>query len=166
MMKEMTIKVFSRVNVEKFVTDLPHIVISIREPDSPGYVNERAKLPDNPNRIAELYLDFCDMDCRKTGPDKLQEIGYKLFSKDDAKAILSMVKITEPYINLIVVNCPGGISRSSGVAAALSILLKIPDGDNQYFNPKGPYTPNRFVYRTILDTAIEENWYAPETGNL
>lgn len=159
-MKEMKIKVFSQQNVEKFLTDAPHIVISIREPDSPGYKVERAKLPDNPNRIAELYLDFCDMDCRKTTPERLTEVGYKLFSKEDAKSILKFVKLTEPYINLIVVNCSAGISRSAGVGAALGVLLGI--GDEEFFNPDGPYQPNRFVYRTILDTAIEEGYNAPK----
>lgn len=159
-MKQMKIKVFSQLNVEKFYTDMPHVVISIREPDSPGYKVERAKLPDNPNRIAELYLDFCDMDCRKTTPERLTEVGYKLFSKEDALSILKFVKLTEPYVNLIVVNCSAGISRSAGVGASLGVLLGI--GDAEFFDPNGPYRPNRFVYRTMLDTALAENWNIPE----
>lgn len=151
MEKELKIEVLSREKVQQFVTDLPHIVISVRDPGS-----ERAKLPDNPNRIAELYLDFDDY-------DKQYDTTVKLVSKEDAKAILGVLKVTEPYINLIVVNCEAGISRSSAIAAAISVLLKLPDGDSQYFNPRGPFCPNRLVYRTLLNTAIEEDFHAPES---
>lgn len=144
-MKETQIKVFSRQNVEKFITDLPHIVISIRDPGS-----ERVNLPDNPNCIAQLFLDFHDIDGEKDFTD------HKTFSGEDAASILKVVGLTFPYINLIVVNCEAGISRSAGIAAALSVLLGI--GDEEFFNPRGPYQPNRWVYRTILNQAILENF--------
>jgi predicted protein tyrosine phosphatase len=150
MEKDLQIKVFSRQNVEKFLTDLPHIVISVRDPGS-----ERVNLPDNPNRIAELYLDFNDIDCNKFIPDCTPDI--KTFSGEDAASILKVVGLTYPYINLIVVNCEAGISRSAGIAGALSVLLGI--GDEAYFTPKGPYSPNRFVYRTLLNQAILENFH-------
>lgn len=132
-MKEMRIKVFSRQNVEKFITDMPHIVISVRDPGS-----MRANLPDNPNRIAELYLDFDDI---------------------DAASILKVVGLTYPYINLVVVNCEAGISRSAGIAGALSLLIGLTD--TEFFNPRGPYKPNRWVYRTLLNQAQLENWHVP-----
>jgi predicted protein tyrosine phosphatase len=148
-MKEMTIEVFSRQAVEKFITDLPHIVISIREPGS-----AQPKLPENSNRIAELYIECDDID--------IDSPMVKQFAKDDAKAILGLLKVTLPYINTIVVHCEAGQSRSAGVGAALSIILRVPDGDKKYFNPRGPYYPNRYIYRTMLNTALEENWYLPE----
>jgi predicted protein tyrosine phosphatase len=148
-MKEMTIKAMSQANIEKYMTDMPHIVISIRDDGC----EDKAKLPDNPNRIAELFLDFADMDKPEVG------FAFKLFSKEDARAILGLVKMTEPYINTILVNCMAGVSRSAAVAAALSILLGV--SDTNYFNPRGPYYPNRLVYRTLLDVAIEENFYDP-----
>ena len=147
MEKELKIEILDRERVEKFLTDLPHVVISVRSSkDSP-----KAQLPDNPNRIAELYLEFDDY-------DRQWDEHIKLVTKEDAKAILGLIKITEPYINLIVINCDGGISRSSAIGAALSILLKVPGGDKEYFNPRGPFIPNRLVYRTLLDCAIEEKW--------
>ena|SRR5579863_9999607 len=144
-MKEMTIEVFSRLVVEKFITDLPHVIISIREPGS-----NPPNLPENPNRIAELFIECDDID--------VDSPSFKRFTEDDAKAILGLLKVTLPYINTVVVHCEAGKSRSAGVGAALSILLKVPDGDKKYFNPRGPYYPNRYIYRTMLDTAIKENW--------
>lgn len=158
-MNQPKIKIFSQVNIEKYEEDVPHIVISIREPNSPGYDVQRAKLPDNEKRIAELYLDFCDMDCRKNTPERLTYVGYKLFNKDDARAILGIVKLTTPYIEAILINCSAGISRSSGVGAALAVLLG--QSDTRFFDPSGPYRPNRYVYRTLLDVAIEEKFYEP-----
>lgn len=147
MLTPMKIKICSRTTVQKFITDLPHVVISVRDPGT-----DQVALPDNANRIAELYLDFSDLDGDRFNCVKEHEL--KPFTKDDAKSILTLLKLTHPYINLIVVNCEAGISRSSGIGAALSIILGM--GDVQYFNPRGPYVPNRFVYRTILDVALEE----------
>ena len=154
-MKEMKIEIFSRSGVENFKTDMPHVVISVRDPGS-----KEAKLPVNPNRIAELYLDFSDFDGKRL--NVMFEHELKTFSKEDAKAILSLIKLSEPYINMIVVNCEAGICRSSAIGAALSILLDLPGKDTRFFNPRGPYYPNRFVYRMILDTAMEEGWDAPK----
>ena len=150
-MKDMQIKVFSRQNMEKFVTDLPHIVISVRDPGSP-----RLTLQDNPNRIAELYLEFSDYD----GTDVVKMMyphELKVFTGEDASSILKVLGLTYPYINLITVNCEAGICRSSAIAAALSILLGI--GDTEYFNPRGPYIPNRFIYKVILNQAQLENFH-------
>jgi predicted protein tyrosine phosphatase len=146
--KEMQIEVLSRQEVEKFKTDLPHIVISVKDPGT-----EQANLLDNPNCMAVLYLEFSDIEVQRESLEVL-----KLFSQDDAKAILSLIKLMEPYINLIVVNCEAGISRSAAIGAALSILLKLPDKDSRFFTSKGRFYPNRFIYRTILNQAIEEGW--------
>ena len=54
----------------------------------------------------------------------------------------------------IIVHCGAGISRSSGLAAAL--LKYFTGDDSQIFdNPK--YTPNMTVYRTVLETFMEES---------
>lgn len=148
-MKEMTIEVLSRQAVQKFITDMPHVVISLRDPGS-----EQPKLPENSNRIAELYIECDDID--------FDGGNYKKFAREDAKAILGLLTVTLPYINTIVVHCEAGQCRSAGVGAALAILLGLPDKDSKYFNPRGPYYPNRHVYRTVLNTAMEENWSTPE----
>jgi predicted protein tyrosine phosphatase len=150
---DITIKVFSQKAIELYVTDDPHIVISIREPNSQGFDVKPAELPDNPNRVGTLWLDFCDMDCRKSKPEHLIDVGYKLFTIDDAKSIIKFVELTYPYINKILVNCPGGISRSSAVAAAITKILGY--SDEQFFDPRGAYRPNMYVYRTILNTYLD-----------
>ena len=142
------IYVFSRDTIKDFVTDLPHIFISIREPDTKGYINKPLEIPYNQNLVARLDLDFCDMDCRKSKPEHLTDLGYKLFSVEDAKSIIKFINLTKNYIKLIIVQCPGGISRSYGVAAALSKLMY---DEDQLFFDKGH--PNMYVYRTILNVA-------------
>ena len=54
----------------------------------------------------------------------------------------------------VIVHCDAGISRSSGVAAA---ILKAKTGDDsQIFNsPK--YRPNMRCYRIILDELMQED---------
>jgi len=69
-----------------------------------------------------------------------------LFNSDDAKDILAFVK-NHPDIDEIVVHCEAGVSRSAGVAAALS---KIYLGDDTEFFGLC-YIPNRLVYNTILN---------------
>jgi predicted protein tyrosine phosphatase len=151
--KTVDIIVFSRKTIAEFATDRAHIVISISEPASPGYPLIKAEIPDNPNCVGILYLDFCDMDAQRFPKVKELPETYKLFSEDDARSILKFVELTLPYVNLIAVNCPGGVSRSSAVAAAIAKIVG--QSDEQFFNPKGPYTPNRFIYRTILNVAMD-----------
>lgn len=153
-MKDLRIKVLSRQNVEKFLTEEPHIVISVRDMGSPP-----ATLPENEKRIAELFLEFSDSDGETLHQVYKSDV-IKMFTPEDAKSVLKVVQLTLPYINLIVVNCEAGICRSSAIAAAISRLLGL--SDMSYFDPRGPYRPNRFVYRTIMNQGMEDNFHAPK----
>ena len=64
-----------------------------------------------------------------------------------------IVRLTKKYINLIIVNCEAGVSRSAGIAAALAKYLG--QSDERFFNPRGPYCPNRYVYRTLLNVTMD-----------
>lgn len=152
-MRQIDIQVFSQETIQEFVTDRPHIVISIREPNSPGYINNPVEIPNSPNCMGRLNLDFCDMDAERFPKVKDLPDKYKLFSDDDAKSIIKFVDLTYKYINLIAVNCCAGISRSSGVAAAISKILG--QSDERFFNPRGPYRPNMFIYRKILNIYMD-----------
>jgi predicted protein tyrosine phosphatase len=132
--------VLNRKNIQEFATDRPYLLISIRDPKS-----EPVVIPENPNQVARLDLDFYDIDCKADG--------VKSFCDEDAKAILKIVNLILPYVNLIVCQCEAGVSRSAGVAAALSKILT--DDDSKFFAKKGPYCPNSFVYRTILNRYMD-----------
>lgn len=123
-----------------FTSNIPYIHIVIGEPKT-----EPIKLKENIFRCGKLTLSFHDLDSliRK----------YKLFNREDAKLILDFVELFFKDIELIVVNCSAGISRSAGVAGALSKLIN--GDDAEYFKHS---QPNMLVYRTILNVANDINW--------
>ena len=105
-----------------------------------------------PHQVARLDLEFNDIDA--TNKPRLAEIGdIKLFTIDDAQSILRLFEITKPCINLIIINCEAGISRSSAIAAALTRIMG--NSDAEYFDLSGPYCPNRFVYKMMLNMAVQ-----------
>lgn len=138
------IRVFSRKEISSFfetqTVDKPTIVISISNSDGRKPRVLRRNLE---NVIGKLYLFFDDIDTTDT---YLQE-----FQKDDAKDILDFVKRNLSLCDNIFVHCCAGISRSAGVAAALSKILS---GDDEYYFKR--YCPNMLVYRTILNHYYSE----------
>ena len=92
-----------------------------------------------------LFLEFYDL-------DKIYN-GYELFNRTQAIQILAFIEKHIHEIKLIVVNCEAGVSRSAGVAGALSKLIN--GDDSEYFKHS---LPNMLVYRTILNVANEINW--------
>jgi len=145
-MRDITIKVFSRQEVQEFVTDMPHLFISLYDPDLTP-----VDVPNNPYLIDRIDIDCWDID------QEDQNFPIKIFTADDARMILSLVNTKLHNINLIVVSCEAGISRSAGVASSLTKILG--KTDETYFTPKGRYRPNRHIYRTILNTAVEMGLY-------
>jgi hypothetical protein len=76
-----------------------------------------------------------------------------------AKAILDFVTEGQRRLmDLCICQCDGGVSRSSGIAAALSYILN--QDDTWVFNDPR-YLPNRLVYRTILDVYYENHPHPP-----
>lgn len=170
----MKIQVFSKIAIEDFKTNKKHIVISVRSPKS-----KIANLPNQKSRLNALFLAFHDVDerclqisatvdcdvcggsgyieeyrhiengrCFKCNRDGLD---IKLFSKKNARDILNFIKEYKNDIDLIAINCEAGISRSAGIAGALS---KIYNNDDSYFFKK--YLPNSLVYRLILNEYYED----------
>lgn len=113
-----------------------HIIISICGP-SGKFVD----LPIEDERVGLLYMKFVDLD-RPCEGSKWNDF---LFDSRDARDILSFVALHKDDVELIVCQCEAGISRSAGVAAALS---KIYNGTDEYFFKH--YLPNTLVYSTIL----------------
>lgn len=116
----------------------PCILISIVSPEMP---DADIKHPEMYKGI--LRLKFHDLEYPIKGYEKC-----KLFSKDDAIQILDFVNNYADEIKLIVVHCEAGVSRSAGVAAALSLILNYDCG---YFHKY--FHPNTLVKSTILRAA-------------
>lgn len=140
----MLFKVLSRNEIQRFQTFHKHIVISVSDPNS-----EEVPMPSDVDRLGTLRLSFHDWDAEQmlkfatTYKDVLEEMVF--FSADMAKEILSFVEKYRDKVDLIVCQCEAGISRSAGIAAALS---KIINGDDSVFFKR--YIPNSLVYSQIL----------------
>ena len=120
---------------------LKHVVISICCPH-----NDFPKLPENDKRLGLLQLKFVDLD----KADDAKQIGQEhlLMTEEQAKVILAFVDKYYNLIEAIICQCDAGVSRSAGVAAALSKIL---NGDDSWvFNSK-EYIPNMYVYRMIIN---------------
>jgi len=137
----MKFKVLSRDEIKDFITDEKHVVISVRDPDS-----EIAKFPKLQSRLEVLDLKFSDLDGIHFPSDGF----YILFDTSMAEDILDMVYAYKDKISLIICQCEAGISRSAGIAGALSKILN--NDDTVYFKK---FIPNRLVYRTILEKYYE-----------
>lgn len=129
--------------------DTPHAIISMV---SPGV--EDANIADNENRVGLLRVFFYDIDYGSPRMDKAtldfidHTYGDGLFTEAQAREILDFVDGVKDQVSLLVCHCEAGISRSSGVAAALSLILN--GSDKEIFESK-QYIPNMFVYRTIVN---------------
>jgi predicted protein tyrosine phosphatase len=82
--------------------------------------------------------------------DDVERDEYKYFaiSKNQSAAIVNFVNKFWNNVELLIVHCEAGISRSSGVAAA---ILKYKTGDDSFIFENKSYVPNMKCYRMILD---------------
>ena len=136
--------VLGRADIRTITPDVPYIVISITDPDKPD-----AEIAESPYKRAVLRLKFDDA----TYVDVPGLEGFTLgnsieLTEVEADAILAFVKINLNTVEMIICQCEAGVSRSAGVAAALSWILQ--DDDDFFF---AHYCPNRRIYHTILDAA-------------
>lgn len=139
---DIPIKVHNRESLSVYEEDKPHFVISITDPQA-----QITYLPDNIHRLGILRMQFHDLD--RPGDDYIFK-EYVLFQQSDAKKIWDFA---EPYLSKVKsihVGCEAGISRSAGVAAAIS---KVRNSSDQYYFKR--YIPNRRVYSMLL-----AEWYS------
>ena len=120
--------------IEKYDAREKHIVISIRNPKS-----DKAKLSEvcKDFRVDSLFIavDDCDVKGRKG----------VIFTMEMAKQVWEIVDRYEKDVDLIVINCEAGISRSSAVGAALSKVLN--NDDNEFFRY---FYPNMYIYNKVI----------------
>ncbi len=164
----MKIKVLSRKTFEEFESDENFIAISITDPKS-----EKVSPPSD-ELFVMLSLQFHDVDkplvprdkctaCKGTGylPEYKNindghcyrcttMLDIKLFTDQEAKRILNFVDKYGKEVDLLVVHCEAGISRSAGVAGALSLIY---NGSDEYYFKE--YLPNMLVYRKILNAYMK-----------
>lgn len=160
----MKVIALSRLFAERWsgLIEIPHAIISIGDPPRKGHIGpfplsfdcgSKATFADNPQRVDILWMQFYDLDLSSIDEPSeariiLKEYGHGLFTEDHAKQILEFLEAVKDEVRAIMCNCEAGVSRSSGVAAA--ILRILTGSDDKIFNDPR-YIPNRFVYRTILN---------------
>ncbi len=118
--------------------NFPFIIISITDIDS-----ERVVFNKSQQLKAVLRLNFDDVDNQITSA----------ISPDDAKKIVAFVKSWINHIELIIVHCEAGMSRSSGVCAALMLWI---NGDDTPIFGNAFFRPNMLCYRTVLNELLKE----------
>jgi predicted protein tyrosine phosphatase len=132
----MKIKVFSENEIRHFKTEEKHVVVSFQDPNY-----DFVKLPEQASRLAWIGFHCYDLD------DDCGQLPYSkfLFEREHAKELLTFINTWKDKVDLIVVQCCAGISRSTAAAAALSKIIN--NEDSFYFKY---YCPNRRIYRSIL----------------
>lgn len=142
------ILVLSRDKIKDFKTDVKHIIISITDPN-----NEEVVINSGCTCLDILRLQFHDLDKRakKIIQNSSDKNNYLLFNKKEAKKIVNFIKKYLNKTNLIICQCEAGISRSAGVAAALSKYIT--GSDEYYFKH---YIPNSLVYKLLLNELYKE----------
>lgn len=131
--KNLTLGIASKAALEQYEFTEPTAVITIRTPKN-ACINL-----DNMNIYHILHLAFKDSD---TDTD--------IIEKRHAIAILNFAKQNKHIT--IICQCEAGISRSAGVAAALSVIYNKTD---KWVFDDPLFKPNMKVYRTILNNYYE-----------
>jgi len=169
----MKFKVLSREAFENFTSKANYIVISISDPNSEPVESQKGYK-------TILSLSFHDIDkkvkredckiCKGTGKIGFlldennnpydcsrctDKTNFKVFDENMADQILDFVSTYALDVDLIVVHCEAGISRSAGVASALSLIYN--REDQYYFDH---YLPNMLVYRKIINMAVKKGFFS------
>ncbi len=104
------------------------------------------KLPENSLRADELFLGFHDIEPGCPGD-------FILMTEDHAKQIVDFME-KHKDVGLVCVNCEAGISRSSAIACAISLIFNGHDS-NIEGNPR--YFPNSHVKTLVLREAKQRS---------
>jgi predicted protein tyrosine phosphatase len=134
------IKIMSHQEIEQIEFKNLTTVISISSDDVFPNLSGRKNL------LQWIKLEFDDSDT--TG---------SLFTMEQAKLVKKYADVAYKAGSDIICQCEAGISRSAGLAAAISFMYN--GTDTWVFeNPK--YFPNKHVYRTMLRAyGIYKDWF-------
>lgn len=132
---------------------LDHIIVSINEPNP---FNVPAMIPTTEFCKERIVLFFDDIDKQMSKLDFGLDRELVLFSQDQAKTVVDRIKshiVSGRFIHpLIIVHCHAGVSRSAGMAEALSLWL---NGDDSGIGSNTRFIPNRHVKSTMLRVLME-----------
>lgn len=128
----MIIEVMSRTQAEKTKFDNDTMVISISNVGQ-----------EEPSIQSDNVFLFNFDDEEAPHPNAMKDF--------EARHLVNMVKVKRNSVSKIVVHCGAGISRSAGVAAALSKWL---NNDDSFIFDNPKFCPNRTCYRLVLNQAM------------
>lgn len=149
----MKVSILSRWVAERMSPlSVPHLIVSINCPDEGP-----ARIASNDLTLGRVNLFFWDLDHRPVGPvtdptgrlqvtDGSQIPEEHLFQPEHARQIVGLLD-AHPSAEHLVVHCTAGISRSSGVGAAVH---RIANGDDAVVFNDRRFRPNMRVYRAVL----------------
>lgn len=137
------VEVFSRAKVLDYANKSHSLrTASISICDVNSTIPLLSNIRDDNGIVKSIILNFNDTD----------KLDSQCITDEDATKIVSFVhEVEKEDIDFIIVNCEAGISRSSGVAAAISKYLI--NDDNQFFGNR--YVPNIACYRKVLNKFFE-----------
>lgn len=149
----MRIEVRSKSLAKDFIGDQPWAAISIAT-----FSHEFAKL-NATKRMGLLQMEFADVD-REDQVGTINALCKSesheptcFFTEYQAEKIVDFVQQMKiKGIELFLVHCEAGVSRSPAIAAAIHKIF-IDNNDNEYFKR---YRPNMHVYSTIINHAHEK----------
>lgn len=137
--------VLGREEIKDFTFEKPYLIISVTDPKT-----SNAEIIESSNLFDILRLKFDDIG--KPNKFQFENSTDVLMNSEQAKQILEFVKENLSKVNLIVCQCEQGMSRSAGIAAALSKILQ---NEEEYFLKN--YWANRWVYDLLIETANDFN---------
>lgn len=138
----MKIYVFDRKTASEFYSNQKYIHIDIGESDDVFLTPK-----DCDNRIGYLRIKFNDIDkFDHKNPE------FILFNSNHANQILDFIEKYNNMINLIVINCSMGVSRSAGVGVALDYIF-----NKATTIAEKKHAFNRHVNRVLVETYFERN---------
>lgn len=139
--ENLALQVLDRDRARRCSHDEPYAFISITDP---GVTHPRLLSSSHCRGI--LRLLFSDVDERVAkikGPSSY----FAAFTEEMAREVVSFVRAQiEERVGLIVVNCEAGMSRSAGIASAISQFY---NRDEFFF--LSHYRPNTFVRGLVLE---------------
>lgn len=149
-MKNIPVIVLDRVTAAEVCSKLDIIdgntlVISIRSCGDPyrSYTITRDTSPWIKD-VIHLVFDDVETDCMPENPP---------INEGQARAIVKFcMKNIDDDVDQIIVHCDAGVSRSAGVAAAITKWYY--NEDEQFFN-NSQYVPNMRCYRYVLNAFVE-----------